>query len=427
MVQRNRRQTALVAIGHLLNDFYNDLLPPILPLLVREMHLSLTMAGAVVSTLSVTTSLLQPLFGWLVDKKPHLGLLGLCLAWIAVLMTMTGWAPNYAVFLAMAGLAGLGSAMYHPLGSVMMTQAVNGQKGLAMSIYSSIGNFGEALVPLVVTPVAMALGLRGLVVLAVPGLILAWLLFREHQWQEKEGQKEQNFLSSTLRGSSDPRIPGKTGEVSFPPESRRSWRWIMILDVVLILRSFVHVSLIGFLPLYLVQQGYSPIAAGQVLFIFMVSGALGIPFAGLLADKYGRKPVMLISLGGTFVFLLLFLMFNGPVGVILLALAGTLILASLPLAIVAAQELIPARAGMASGLMMGFAWGLGGLGATATGALADAFGVGMALYLIIWLLIPAAVLVAFLPAHVSRPACREVPAGQGVAAPVPGAGGDGGQ
>ncbi|MCL4514174.1 MAG: MFS transporter [Firmicutes bacterium] len=426
MGRNNRRQAVLVAAGHLFNDFYNSLLIPILPILVSELRISLTMAGAVVSTLSVTTSLLQPVFGWLVDRRPRLWILALSLAWITTLMTLTGFAPHYGIFLFMVGMAGLGSAIYHPLGSVMMTRAVGGRKSLAMSIYTSIGNFGEALVPLIATPVAMALGLKGLVSLAAPGLILAWLIFRAYRREKAlEAGGDDGFSAREAGKAPVVEVPAAGAQVTeaqameaqtveaqvvgtqaAPPStasSRRSWLWVAVLDLVLILRSAVHISLIGFLPVYLVQRGYSNVAAGQILFAFMAAAALGIPFAGLLADRYGRKPVMLFSLAGAFGFISLFLAFDGALGVVMLALAGALILASLPLAVVAAQEMFPARAGMASGLMMGFAWGIGGLGATVTGALSDAFGVAAALHIMIWLLLPAAALVAFLPSHVSLP------------------------
>lgn len=421
MGRNNRRQAVLVAAGHLFNDFYNSLLTPILPILVSELRISLTMAGAVVSTLSVTTSLLQPVFGWLVDRRPRLWILALSLAWITTLMTLTGFAPHYGIFLFMVGLAGLGSAIYHPLGSVMMTRAVGGRKSLAMSIYTSIGNFGEALVPLIATPVAMALGLKGLVSLAAPGLILAWLIFRAYRREKAlEAGGDDGFSTGEAEKApavEDPAAKTQVGEAQTveakvaeaqavlpsTASSRRSWLWVAVLDLVLILRSAVHISLIGFLPVYLIQRGYTNVAAGRILFAFMAAAALGIPFAGLLADRYGRKPVMLVSLAGAFGFISLFLAFDGALGVVMLALAGALILASLPLAVVAAQEMFPARAGMASGLMMGFAWGIGGLGATVTGALSDTLGVAAALHIMIWLLLPAAALVAFLPSHVSLP------------------------
>ncbi|MCL4517435.1 MAG: MFS transporter [Firmicutes bacterium] len=424
MGKTNRRQAFLVAAGHLFNDFYGSLLTPILPILVRELNISLTMAGAVVSTLSLTTAFLQPIFGWLVDRRPRLWVLSLGLAWIATLMTFTGFAPHYWIFLVMAGLAGLGSAVYHPLGSVLMTRAVNGQKGLAMSIYSSIGNFGEALVPLIVTPVAMALGLKGLALLAIPGLLLAWLIYRAYR---NEPSPSPELLTVSLERRSDgdgetlytpassvnPAPAAPTAPVAPPAPAAPTghpWFWVALLDLVLIMRSAVHSSLIAFLPVYLVHKGYTIVASGRILFSFMLASAVGIPFAGLLADRYGRKPIMVISLAGTFVFTSLFLITGMRPGVVLLTLAGVLILATLPLSIVAAQELIPARAGMASGLMMGFAWGIGGVGATVTGALSDAMGVGAALHAMIWLLLPAAALVVFLPAHVSKPARSAPPA-----------------
>ncbi len=203
--------------------------------------------------------------------------------------------------------------------------------------------------------------------------------------------------------AADAQAVGTQAAPPLPASPNRSWLWVAVLDLVLILRSAVHISLIGFLPVYLVQRGYTNVAAGQILFAFMAAAALGIPFAGLLADRYGRKPVMLVSLAGAFGFISLFLAIDGALGVVMLTMAGALILASLPLAVVAAQEMFPARAGMASGLMMGFAWGIGGLGATATGALSDAFGVVTALHIMVWLLLPAAALVAFLPSHVSLP------------------------
>ncbi|MDI3280934.1 MAG: MFS transporter [Bacillota bacterium] len=384
----------LVAGGHCVVDFYNELLPPLMPFLVASLGLSMTMAGGLVSAVAVSASLLQPLFGWLVDRTGWQWLLPLSAAWIAVLMSTVGLVKDYRLLILLVGLAGLGSALYHPLGSVRITSLAPRHRGLAMSAYSALGNFGEAVVPLVAVPLVLSRGLKATWLLALPGVTFALVMW---------------LLRGRGGRAGAPLGAGPNGAQAFafhPAELRGRWRQVLLLDASLILRSWVHVSLLTFVPLYLVESGQTPLVASRLLFLFMAAGAAAIFVAGHLSDLYGYRPVMIGGLLGTVAAFLGFLVAPSPaLAVVFLVAAGALILAPLPVAIVAGQRLIPHRAGMASGMMMGFAWGLGGLGATLTGRLADLWGISAALRTVIWLLVPAALFVLTLPGEEGR-GCR---------------------
>lgn len=384
----------LVAGGHFVVDFYNELLPPIMPFLVSGLGLTMTMAGGLVSAVAVTASLLQPLFGWLVDRTGWHWLLPFSTAWIAALMSAVGLVRDYRFLILLVGLAGLGSALYHPLGSVRITSLVPRHQGLAMSAYSALGNLGEAVVPLVAVPLILSWGLGSTWRLALPGVAFAFLM-----WLLR-GRVERAGVQMHAAGG------GAQTLLLHPADLRGRWRQVLLLDASLILRSWVHVSLLTFVPLYLVESGQTPLMASRLLFLFMVTGVAAIFVAGHLSDLYGSKPVIVVGLLGTMASFLGFLATSSPaLSVIFLMAAGAFILAPLPVAIVAGQRLLPHRAGIASGMMMGFAWGLGGLGATLTGRLADLWGVSAALRAVIWLLVPAALFVLSLPKEEGR-GCR---------------------
>ncbi len=369
----------LFALGHFINDLYPAFLPPLLPLLVDKFQLTFTRASVLATVLSFSSSMTQPLFGYLADKiggrallvlGPLLG--GLSLSWI-------GTIDQYSLLVLLLLLGGMGVASFHPEAAAMAASLSGGKKTLGMSIFMLGGNAGYGLAPFLILPLVTHLGMEWSFLASAPSLGLAYFMYRHAPLPEKP-------IGSVLRSPS----PVK------PPGARRFVIFILLLGVV-VFRVMAALSLTTFLPMIQRHRGFSLLAAGSSFTVFMVCGALGSVTGGILADRVGRKKLILASFILILPVLLTFLFWEGPASFLILSLLGFLFFLSEPACIVLAQEISPDKARTASGIIMGLAWGLAGFGVLGTGALADAFGLEWALRFL--LLLPAASLLfsLFLP------------------------------
>jgi len=276
-------------------------------------------------------------------------------------------------------LGGMGVASFHPEAAAMSAALSGRKKTLGMSIFMLGGNAGYGLGPFLILLTVTNLGMEWSFLASVPALGLAWLMYRHAPLPEKQ--------TAALPRSSSP---------VEPPRSRQLARFILLMGVV-VFRVMAALSLTTFLPMIQKLRGFSLFAAGSSFTVFMVCGALGGVTGGILADRVGRKKLILSSFIIIIPVLLAFLFWKGPASFLILSLLGFLFFLSEPACIVLAQEMAPGRARTVSGIVMGMAWGLAGFGVLATGALADAFGLEWALRFL--LLLPAASLVfsLFLP------------------------------
>ena len=358
-----RKKITSLSFAHLINDWYMNYIQTLLPFLVIS-GLQVSRAAFLISAFTVTSSLLQPVFGYMVDKKNQRWMVYVGTVWMAVLMSLLGVIQNYGLLLAVAALAGLGTAAFHPQASALVSAVSGNKKGFFQSCFTAAGNIGWALTPLMVVPFVQKYGLSKTPLFMVPGIFAAILLW-----------------------FSAPRLAVREKFSSLPllPILKESWRELSKLVVVVAFRSLAYFGLIAFLPLYLHKVNISLITGSRLLFVMLFSGAMGGILEGFLSDRIGRKPVIAGSLIMASPLFYLFLNTSGMLSYVLLAMAGAALLASFSVTVVVAQEIISKNAAMASGLMLGFGIGVGGLGVGLVGILADHLGLVFSVNLLIWL------------------------------------------
>jgi MFS transporter, FSR family, fosmidomycin resistance protein len=373
----DRRALAVLGAGHLCVDLCQGAVPALLPFLAAERGYSYAALGALVLFSTIGSSIVQPLFGLLSDRiaRPWLMPAGLTLAGTGI--ALAGPAPTYALTALAVVVSGLGVAAFHPEGAKFAGLASRERKGRGMSLFSVGGNAGFALGPLLTTPLVLVFGLSGTVALIVFPLAAAVLTARELgrlRWLERV---QAPALAST--GEDD-------------------WGAFSRLGGLIALRSGVYFGLQAFVPAYFVAELSSSEAAGNAaLTIMLAMGAIGTLVGGGLVDRWGARAVLV----GTQVLLLPLLVVLPLVGAapatIVLGLVGFVTIASFSVTIVLGQAYLPSRVGLASGITLGLAIGLGGVAATALGLIADSAGLHAVLWTIAALPVPAAALAVSLP------------------------------
>lgn len=366
--QKIQRATiANLSVAHMINDMYNNFLPQLLPIIVVVAGLSLAQASALVSVFSISSSLLQPIFGYLVDQKGQRWLVSVGTVWMAVLLGLTGLVTNYWLLFLMAAFAGVGTAAFHPQASSMVSAAAGKNKAVIMSMFIAMGNLGWAIAPLILLPLFNNFGAKSTPIMIIPGIIAAIML----HWYMKQGseQKKQNSAGELKLESLRQSLSPAMGELSK-------------IIVVVALRSLAYMGLITMLPHYFKQQHISSGAAAYLIFLMLAAGAVGGVIGGFISDRYGRKPLIISSLALATPLFFGFYYTTGLVSDIFLALAGASLLSSFSVTVVAAQEVIPSNKAFASGLTLGFAIGIGGLAVTGVGYIADNWGLSTAVQLL---------------------------------------------
>ena len=365
----NRRMIALLSLGHGTVDVYSGALPMLLFVLRPTLHLSYAMVGAASVLFTLTSSVVQPVFGYLSDRRRIPGLLPIGCLLCACGISVAGFGAPYPLLLALIAVSGLGSALYHPEATKTTAYFSGERRGSGMSLFSVGGNVGFALGPGLLLLLLAHLRAAWPFALIAYGSLIAFVLWAA------SGRMRRGVAASTAAAAPIPAEPVAWGSV------------IRILAVVM-LRSWVHMGLVYFLP-YWAARTAGGIGTGTYVSAFLFSGALGTLVGGPLADRWGRKRVVLLSLAPLTPLLLLFLALRGAPALGVIALCGFLIIASFSVTVVMSQELMARNIGMASGLTTGFAIGMGGLGVLGVGALADHIGLGGALLFIALLPLPA--------------------------------------
>ncbi|NPV07665.1 MAG: MFS transporter [Anaerolineae bacterium] len=366
-----------LALGHASADFYPGYLPSVLPYLIAKLGFSLTVAGGLASLQSFATSLIQPLLGYLVDARRPRPYAAWGLVGATVLFSLMGLAPNGWLLAGLIVLGGFGVALYHPQGAAMAAMLSGGRAGTAMSLFATGGSIGHALGPLVAVLVVEAWGLESLVVLSVPGLVVAWLVHRAMRvpLAEMESRRRHVSLRAALAGAGSQ---------------------LVLLLAVMTLRSAASVGISTMLPIYLEAKGLALAIGATAIFVFRLAGAVGVFFGGPLSDRFGRREVIWVSFALALPFLYLFFNSDGAMRLLHLALAAAVLTSSTPVNTVMAQETIPRTAAVASGLMMGVGWALGSLAVFVIGFLADRVGIEAALPATTMVLVVAGLVLALL-------------------------------
>jgi FSR family fosmidomycin resistance protein-like MFS transporter len=379
----------LMFLGHMWVDASQGILPVALVKLKEAFALSYFQVGAVTAVLNFTSSVIQPLFGFVADRYRLGWFVPWGIVWTALSMGLLGWAPSYVLILLLVGFAGLGTAAFHPRAMMTVSLVSGNRKGLGAAVFVTGGNLGFALGPVVGSFLVLGFGLHATLGLVGPGLILALaILLYPVDFLKRE---------SLSRRSTAEAPPGK--EASIP------WIALILVCLIVTLRSWVYISFITYLPMFLHGQGVEIGKASLMLTVFLAGGAAAGLYGGHLSDRIGRIKVIVVSMLLYPVFMSMAILSKEPWLWILIGASGAALLASFSVTIVLAQELLPRNLGLASGLILGLGFGTGGLGVAVSGLIADSVG----LYKAVWVLALVPVFGSILAAFVRTPGTSVTP------------------
>ena len=372
---------AALSSGHMVTDLAQGALPALLPFLVAKFDLTYTMAAALVLAGTISSSIVQPAFGLWSDARGALWLLPAGVAVAGVGMALAAVAPEYWLVVVCVLVSGLGVAAYHPEGSKFASYVSGRRRASGMAYFSVGGNVGFALGPLFASLfiLTLGLGLEGGLFLAVPGIVVGVALAAAIPYLARFAPSEE-------------RAAEQRGAAGRP-------RGLALLLAVVGLRSVAHMGLFTFVPLYEIERGNGAGYGTRLLALFLLAGAVGTLAGGPLADRFGRRTVLVASFVVAAPLILVYALVGGLVGAVALVLSGAAVIGTFGVSLVMSQEYMPGRVGMASGLSIGMAIGLGGIAALSLGAVADAIdleaaviatAVGPALALLVALALPPA-------------------------------------
>lgn len=382
-VRPNAKLIALLALGHLVVDVIQGSIPALLPALKSTYALSYAQAGTIVLVANVTSSIAQPVFGYLADQTARRWLLPSALLLAGVGLGLAGVAPGYGAILFLIVVMGLGVAAYHPEGYRAAASVAGDRRATALSWFSLGGNLGVALGPPFLTALLAGFGTAGSLGLLGPSLA-ATLLFVAALPVLNRAVVAGQASARAARGVNMPRA-------------------MALLILVVTLRSWSTLGFATFVPFYYLDHlGADPREVGQVLFVFLGSGALGTVLAGPLADRWGARPFVRWVFLAALPFGILFLHASGVVAYVLLGLFGAVLTSSFSVSLVLGQAYLPRNSGMAAGLIVGLAMGAGGLGVAFLGGVADHYGVVSALWISALMPLAGFVAARFLPAPRER-------------------------
>jgi FSR family fosmidomycin resistance protein-like MFS transporter len=346
-----------LTLVHFIGDFYSSFINPLLPVFVQKYALTLTEVGLLAGLSRFLAFIVQPTVGYLADYyRTRFFILGgpfLAIVFIA----LVGVAPNYLVLLVFISLGSIGSSMFHPSTAGMISAYAGRNFALSMSVFNTGGTFAFGLGPLFITYLVGTYGLEISPVTMIFGLAIMMVLLKIVPSPQGEGLARLGFIGS---------LKEILGSV---------WKPIVLIWVVMVLRAFVGHSFRTFIPVLYAQEGYSLVAVGAVISFFTVAGTVSGLLAGHLSDRVGYKPIFYLAHGLTTPSLVLLLYLRGNWVFCGAFLAGFFAMATLPLGVAMAQELAPKGRSMVSSLMMGFAFGLGGIMMPLTGKLAEIFSI----------------------------------------------------
>jgi FSR family fosmidomycin resistance protein-like MFS transporter len=347
---------AALSLSHFLNDLIQSLLPSIYPLLQRDLSLSFSQIGLITFAFQVTASLLQPIVGAATDRRPQPFSLVAGMMCSLAGLTLLSRAYSFGWVLVAAATIGVGSSIFHPEASRVARAASGGRYGFAQSFFQVGGNTGQAVGPLLAALVIAPYGQSAIIYFAFVAFVGMAVLFWVGRWYAAHLGARKTFARPA-------------------PLTRRQWLAIAILIALVFSKNFYTASLQSFYTFYLIERFGLTIQQSQFyLFVFMASVAAGTLIGGPLGDRFGKLPIIWISIVGVLPFSLILPYANFFWTVALTAIIGFVIASSFSLIVVTAQELAPGRVGMIGGLFFGLSFGTGGLGAAALGLLADRYG-----------------------------------------------------
>ncbi|PAE43202.1 MFS transporter [Bacillus sp. 7884-1] len=353
----------IIGLCHLLNDAIQAVVPAMFPILEKSMGLSFTQLGIIAFSLNMVSSVLQPVVGFVTDKRPMPFALP-----IGLTLTLGGvlgmaFAPSFGMIVLSVIFIGLGSAVFHPEGSRVAFMAAGKRRGLAQSIYQVGGNTGQALAPLITALILVPLGQQGAswfsLVAALAVLLLIYIAnwYKQRLVENLPILKKKNSMSSKKAGL-----------------SKKVKQSLFLILLLIFARSWYISGMTNFYAFFAIEEYSLTIKESQLfLFAFLIAGAFGTFFGGPLADRFGKKKLISVSMFLTIPFSILIPFVPSFIAFIFLMLTGFILMTNFSVTVVFAQELVPGKIGTMSGLTVGLAFGMGAIGSVGLGYLADLF------------------------------------------------------
>ncbi|WP_279223103.1 MFS transporter [Megamonas hypermegale] len=377
-------QVILLSMGHFFNDFYCNFLPVLLPILIPKLGLSLTLSGVLVMVMSFSANVLQPVFGYFMDKYNFNKLMPFIIPFGAIFICLTSLVSEFWMLAILIGLSGLAVSTFHPMGAGLISKvSPEGKVSSSISIFVAGGSLGFAFSPILLVYFMNLFDLKYLPILIIPAFILGFFMY-------SSGLSRQRFVNEQV---------AKNMHFSFSRLFKN--KPLMFLNISMGIRAWVFTALVTFLPLWAMHQGYDNTSSGWILTVYLCGSVIGGLVGGILNDKIGYKKVILWALILA-IFPTMCFLFVSQMGILIyvvLFLSGALAMAANPGAIVWGQNFLPDNPGMASGMMLGLSFGLGGIGTMLTSSIAEWIGLSMALGITTALLVISVVLVYITPVN----------------------------
>lgn len=361
-----------VSLCHLLNDMIQSLLPSIYPILKVSYHLNFSQIGMITLVYQIVASLLQPFIGLYTDRRPvpYALAVGMCFTLVGILLLAT--ASSFRLLLLAAAVVGTGSAVFHPESSRISRLASGGQHGFAQSFFQVGGNTGSAIGPLLAALIVLPLGQSGVAWFSIAAMAGIVVLIGVGRWRSHHlARAAQHHLHPERRSNLS------RGSVA---------RAIAVLAALVFSKYFYLASMVGYFTFYLITRFHVSVRTSQLhLFIFLGAVAAGTFLGGPIGDRIGPRYVIWVSILGVLPFTLLLPYVNLFWTGILSAIIGFVLASAFSAILVYAQELMPGRVGLVSGIFFGLAFGMGGIGAAVLGHIADLTSIVFVYRLCAWL------------------------------------------
>ena len=347
-----------ISISHLLNDTIQSLIPSIYPIVKESYNLNFSQIGIITLVFQLAASFFQPLIGFYTDRKPQPYSLAVGMVFTLSGLILLSQAKNYPLLLVSVAIIGTGSSVFHPEASKVAYMASGGRRGLAQSIFQVGGNLGGSLGPILAALIIVPLGQSGVLWFSILALIAIIVLLNVGRWYTHHMNRMRKKVAETTKGHG---------------LSKEKVAWSVVILLVLIFSKYFYLSSItSYFTFYLIHKFNVSIQTSQVhLFLFLFAVATGTLLGGPIGDRVGRKYVIWFSILGVAPFTLLLPYANLFWTTVLSIMIGVILASAFSAILVYAQELIPGKIGMISGLFFGFAFGMGGLGSALLGMLAD--------------------------------------------------------
>lgn len=373
---------AALSLSHLINDLIQSLVPAVYPVIKATFKLNFAQIGLITLTQQLTASILQPFVGMYTDRRPQPYSLVAGMALTLAGLIMIAFAPTFPMVLVATAFVGAGSSIFHPESSRMARAASGGKHGLAQSLFQVGGNAGASVGPLLAALIVVPHGQRSLAAFSLAALVAMVILVRVGGWFKRNPAARKH--------------PGNIA-VEYPVPPAKIAFSVVILLALIFSKYFYLSSITTYFTFYLIHKFHVSVQSAQVhLFVFLASVALGTVVGGPIGDRIGRKYVIWGSILGALPFTLCLPHVGLLATGILSAVIGFVIASAFSAILVYAQELLPSRTGLISGLFFGFAFGMGGIGAAVLGHWTDICGID-AVYRICSYLPAIGLLAALLP------------------------------